>query len=80
MFHLKQVCSNYSMKIAELKIKTMASVDKYLLRTKIVVDNKSTEEMSHFRCKITYDVDHYVLEPNPQHSITKKHVPTTEVP
>ena len=39
----------------------MALVGKYHLRTKIVLDNKSIEQVSHFRylgCDITYDVDY----------------------
>ena len=41
----------------------MAFMGKYHLRTKTVVDNKSIEEVSHFRylgCNTTYDVNNDV--------------------
>ena len=55
--------SNYNMQIYVQKTKIMVFVAKYPLRTKIVLDNKCIEQVSHFcyfGCDVTYDVDYDV--------------------
>ena len=63
MFQLQQVCSNYNIKISVQKTKIMASVSKYTVRTKSVLNNKIIQQMSVIRylgCDIIYDVNYDV--------------------
>ncbi|KAJ4429720.1 hypothetical protein ANN_21924 [Periplaneta americana] len=51
---------DYNLSISTHKTKVMAHSGKFTIRTKIIVDNKPIEQVSHFDylgCNITYDVD-----------------------
>lgn len=51
---------DYNLSISTHKTKVMAHSGKFPIRTKIIVDNKPLEQVSHFDylgCNITYDVD-----------------------
>ena len=58
IFTLQQIGFEYSVKISLKKTKIMAFKGKSPVRSKIVLDNKTLEQVSHFRylgCDISYD-------------------------
>lgn len=48
MFKRNQICEEYGLKILKQKIKTMAFIGKEFVTTKIIIDKKVLEQVSHF--------------------------------
>lgn len=57
-FKLGQVCKGYDLEISTQKTKTVVFMDKKSEITKLIIDNKTLEQINHFNypgCDITYD-------------------------
>jgi hypothetical protein len=60
MYQLSKISAKYNMKVSTSKTKVMAFWGKYPRRSKIVVENKIVEQVSHFNylgCDVTYNED-----------------------
>jgi hypothetical protein len=57
LFQLNEISKEYNMRISIKKNKVMAFNGKYPIRTKIIIDNNPTEQISYFQylgCDVTY--------------------------
>jgi hypothetical protein len=57
LFQLNEISKEYNMRISIKKNKVMAFNGKYPIRTKIIIDYNTTEQISHFQylgCDVTY--------------------------
>lgn len=60
IYRLKILCEDYNLKISKDKTKIMAFEGKETVRSKIIIDNKTLEQVSHFNylgCDTTYERD-----------------------
>ena len=58
MFNLQEVEKEYSLTILVKKMKTIASTGKYPMRTKIVINNSTLDQVSRFKflgCVVSYE-------------------------
>jgi hypothetical protein len=55
IFYLNNICKSYNLKSSINKTKTMAYKGKYPVRTKIAIEDKTLEQVNHFRY-LGYDV------------------------
>jgi hypothetical protein len=55
VFYLNNICKSYNLKISINKIKTMAFKGKYPVRTKILIEDKTLEQVNNFKY-LGYDV------------------------
>jgi hypothetical protein len=55
IFYLNNICKSYNLKMSINKTKTMAFKGKYPIRTKIVIEDKTLEQVNHFKY-LGYDV------------------------
>ena len=65
MHQLSQICGTYNFKISAMKTKVMAFLGKDPVRSKIVLNDKPIEQVSHFRylgCDISYEPDRDIEE------------------
>ena len=61
MFQLQEVAREYSLTISVRKTKTMAFKGKYPVRTKIVINNSTLEQVSRFKylgCAVSYESEY----------------------
>lgn len=60
LHQLNNLCKTYNMKISYNKTKVMAFKGTYPVRTKIIIDNRPIEQVSHFNylgCDVSYNYD-----------------------
>lgn len=63
IFKLNETCEQYNMKISLIKTKVMAFIGKEPIRTKIIINNRCIEQVSHFNylgSDVGYDKDYDV--------------------
>jgi hypothetical protein len=55
IFYVNNICKSYNLKISTNETKTMAFKGKYPVRTKIIIEDKTLEQVNHFKY-VGYDI------------------------